>query len=193
MNIKMVAAALAAAAFTPTAATAQAIPPAVVAVVDLERVTTECTACRTATAALRTQLTSLQNRERTLATPLETEQKAIQAAITALAGKEPDAALRTRVQAFETRRQQAAQELAREQERVQRNQQHIQKQITDRLTPIYRQVMQRRGANVMVEQDATLAAAATVDVTADVIAALNTALPTIQTTAPAQPTQPQGR
>jgi hypothetical protein len=49
----------------------------------------------------------------------------------------------------------------------------------------------------MVEIGQTLASAAGLDVTNDVIAALNSALPTIQTTAPAQPAraqqQPQGR
>jgi hypothetical protein len=52
--------------------------------------------------------------------------------------------------------------------------------------------MQRRGATIMLEQGSTLAAASAVDVTNDVTAALNTALPSIQTTAPAQQ-QPQGR
>jgi len=55
--------------------------------------------------------------------------------------------------------------------------------------------MQRRGANVMVELGATLAMAANVDVTNDVLNALNTSMPTIATVAPAAPApkQPQGR
>ena len=57
--------------------------------------------------------------------------------------------------------------------------------------------MQRRGANVLLEVGATLATAASIDVTNDVLAALNTALPTVATVAPAtaapKPTQPQGR
>jgi hypothetical protein len=52
--------------------------------------------------------------------------------------------------------------------------------------------MTRRGANVLMEVGATLATAQNVDVTNDVLAALNSALPTIATTAPAQ-SQPQGR
>ena len=52
--------------------------------------------------------------------------------------------------------------------------------------------MQRRGANLMVETGQTLATSANVDVTNDVLAALNAALPTVQTNAPA-PAQPQGR
>ena len=52
--------------------------------------------------------------------------------------------------------------------------------------------MQRRGANLLVEVGATLATSQNVDVTNDVLASLNSSLPTIITTAPAQST-PQGR
>ena len=62
----------------------------------------------------------------------------------------------------------------------------------DKLGPIYQQVMTRRGANIMLETGSTLATSNSVDVTNDVLAALNTALPTLATTAPAQ-AAPQGR
>src|SRR4051795_4141641 len=107
----------AAAVVVPGAASAQAIPAAVVAVVDLEKVQSQCTACQSAAATLRSQVTSLQNREKSLAAPLETEQKAIQTAIDALGqGKEPDAALQARIKAFQTKQQQGSQELARQQD-----------------------------------------------------------------------------
>ena len=64
-------------------------------------------------AALRSQVTGLQNRQQALATPLQTEQKSIQAAIDALNGKDPDAALQARVRAFQAKQQSAAQELER--------------------------------------------------------------------------------
>ena len=176
MKKLLITASLAASAVLPSAAHAQAIPPAVVAVVDLEKVTSQCAACRTAKAALQSQVTGYQTRERTLAEPLQTEQKSIQAAIDALNGKEPDAALKTRVQAFQAKQQQAAEELQRQQQQIQLNSQYVNKQIADKLGPIYSQVMQRRGANVMVEIGSTLATGATLDVSNDVIAALNTAL-----------------
>ena len=192
MKTLLISAAFAAAVLAPAAASAQAVPPAVVAVVDLDRVTSECNACRTAQAALRSQVEAYQNRERSLAAPLETEQKSIQAAIDALKGKEPDAALKSRVETFQNRQQQAAQELGNQQQQIKLNQQYIQKQIQDKLGPIYQQVMQRRGANLLVETGTTLAAAQNVDVTNDVLAALNTSLPTLATQAPAAPA-PQGR
>ena len=188
-------AALAAAALAPTAALAQAVPPAVIAVVDLERVQQECTACKSARTALQTQANSIKARETALTTPLQTEGKAIQAAIDALKGAEPDAALQARVKAFETKRQQGAQELANRGQQFQRNQAYVAQQIQAKLGPIYQQVMTKRGANLMVEVGTTLASGKSLDVTSDVLAALNAALPSVATTAPAAPAQqqPQGR
>ena len=176
----------------PVAASAQALPGAVVAVVDVDRVRTTCNACKTAIATLQSQATAEENREKALSAPLETEGKSIQAAVNALNGKKPDAALEARAKAFQTKYQQAQETAARGRQQLQANQQYILKQIEDKLNPIFSQVMQRRGANILVEQGATLATSTTVDVTNDVLAALNAVLPTIATTAPAQ-TQPQGR
>lgn len=178
----------------PAAAQAQALPAAVIAVVDLDKVTTDCNACKTAAAALKSQVTALQARETSLEGGIKTDAQSIQAAIDALAGKQPDAALQARVKAFQTKQQTAAAELGRKQQEIQRNQQYIQQQIAAKLGPIYTQVMQSRGANMMVELGSTLATTAAVDVTADVTRALNASLPSLVTTAPAQPQQqPQGR
>lgn len=192
MQKLMLCAAFAAAALAPAAAPAQAIPAATVAVVDLDRVTTECTACKAASAALRGQISAFQSREKALSTPLETEQKSIQAAIDALKGGAPDAALQARARAWETKRQQASQEISAQQQQIQRNQQYIQKQVAEKLNGIYQSVMQKRGANLLIEVGSTLATTTSVDVTSDVLAALNAALPAIKTTAPAQ-AKPQGR
>jgi outer membrane protein len=192
MKTLLVSAAFAAAMLAPSAASAQAVPAAVVAVVDLDRVTSECTACKTASATLRSQASAFQTRRNTLASSLQTEQKSIQTAVDALKGKDPDAALQARIKAFQAKAQQDEQELATQQQQIQANQQYIQKQIADKLGPIYQQVMTRRGANLLVEIGATLATSQSVDVTNDVLAALNASLPSIATTAPAT-AKPQGR
>jgi Skp family chaperone for outer membrane proteins len=187
-------AALAASMLVPAAAQAQAIPAAVIAVVDVDRVYNECTACKTAAAALRTQLTNYQNRQKALAGPIQTEGQSLQTAVAALNGKDPDAALAARIKAFQTREQSAANELQTQQQQIERNQAYIRQQIATKLGPIFQQVMTRRGANVMLESGSTLATATRVDVTNDVLAGLNGSLTTISTTAPAQTqTQPQGR
>jgi Skp family chaperone for outer membrane proteins len=193
MKRLLISASLAASAILPSAANAQAIPGAIIAVVDLDKVTSQCNACKTAAAALRSQATGFENRRQALAAPLQTEGKSIQAAVDALNGKEPDAALQARVRAFQAKQQQAEQELAGQQQQIQRNNQYIQKQIAEKLGPIYTQVMQKRGANMLVEIGTTLASGSALDVTGDVVAALNASMPAIQTTAPAAAARPQNQ
>ena len=186
---------LGASALVPAAAQAQALPAAIVAVVDVDRVQTTCNACKTAIAALQSQATAEDSREKALLTPLQAEGQAIQAAGNALNGKPAGPALEARAKAFQTKYQQAQEEAARGRQQLQANQQYIVRQIDEKLNPIFQQVMQRRGANVLVAQNSTLAASTSVDITNDVLAALNSSLTTITTTAPAPPrtNQPQGR
>ena len=192
MKTLLISAALAASILAPTAANAQAVPGAVIAVVDLERVTAECNACKTAQAALRSQATAFENERKSFGTSLQTERNSIQTAVDALKGKDPDAALQARIKAFQTKTQQDEQQLQARQQQIARNQQYIQKQVADKLNPIYQQVMTRRGANILLETGATLATSRSVDVTNDVLTALNASLPSIVTQAPAA-AQPQGR
>ena len=96
MKTKIALAALAVFTVAPSAALAQAIPPAVVAVVDSERIYRECTACKTAQTGLQSRITALRNRQQTLGNQLRTEGQPIEAAVRALNGAQPDAALRTR-------------------------------------------------------------------------------------------------
>ncbi len=190
-------AALAASAMAvPTAAQAQRAPAATIVVVDSGRIYRECTACRTAQASLQSQANTLQTRQQTLAGQLRTEGQAIQTAITALNGAQPGAALRTRVQAFQTREQQANAELQRSQTNLQSIQQNVLRQINTRLGPAVNQVMVQRGANIAVDVDATLAHAAGTEVTDAVLVALNATLPSVTLTplpAQAQPARQPGR
>ncbi len=195
-HILTLAALAASVAVVPAAAQAQRAPAAVIVVVDSNRIYRECTACRTAEASLRSQANALQTRQQTLAAPLRTEGQAIQTAITALSGREPDAALRTRVQAFQTRERQANEELQRSQANLQSIQQNVLRQINARLGPAVNQVMVQRGANIAVDVDATLAHSQSTNVTAAVLAALNATLPSVSLTpspAQQQPAQSPGR
>lgn len=190
------AALVASAVAVPTAAHAQRAPAAVVVVVDSSRIYRECTACRTAQASLQSQVNALQARQQALATPLRSEGQAIQAAIRALGGKEPDAALRARVQAFQTKERQANEELQRAQSNLQSIQQNVLRQINARLSPAVNQVMVQRGANIAVDVDATIAHSQGTEVTDAVLAALNATLPSVSLTplpAQQQPAKPQGR
>jgi Skp family chaperone for outer membrane proteins len=185
----------ASAAAVPTVAVAQRAPAAVIVVVDSDRIFRECTACKSAQSQLQTKVTALQTRQKTLADGLRPEGQSIQAAIQALAGKEPDAALRARVKAFQAKEEAANKELQTGQQNLQSIQANVVRQLNTRLAPIINQVMTAKGANMAVDVGATLGHAQGTDATADVLAALNAALPSVSLTplpASAQQ-QPQGR
>ena len=193
MKTSIALAALSLFAVAPSAALAQAAPPAVIVVVDSERIYRECTACKTAQAGLQSRLTALQTRQQTLTNQLRTESQPIETAVRALNGAQPDAALRARITAFQTKQDNANQELQRGQQNIQSIQANVVRQINARLNPAISQVMTARGANIAVDANNTLAHAAAVDATTAVLAALNRTLTTVSLTPmPAQPT-PAGR
>lgn len=184
-------AALAALAISvPTAAPAQRAGGAVVVVIDTDRIYSECTACRAAQTQLQTQVTSLQQRAQQLNQPIQTETQSIQTAVNALNGRQPDAALTQRIQALQTQRNNANQELARLEQNVRSTQAHVAQQIGQRLNPIINQVMTQRGANIAVDVGATLAHSPALNVTNDVLTALNQQLPSVSVTPLPQQQQP---
>ncbi len=181
------AAALGLVAAIPSAAAAQKLPAAVVAVVDSDRIFAECTACKAASAQLQTQIQQMQQRAQQLGQPLQTEAQALDAAVKALNGKQPDAALQQRATAFQQKQGAAQQELAQREQTIGRNRAYVAQQIQQKLNPIISQQMTARGANIAVDTGATLAISKTVDITDGVLAELNRQLPSVSTTAPAAP------
>lgn len=203
------AATIGAAAVMPSTASAQALPAAVIAVVDTSRVANDCNACKVAAGQLQGMITQAQQRAQALGTPIQTEDQAIQTearrvqALPAGAARTAaENALRQRAQALATRQQSAQQELQNLEQNIQSVRANVMRQINEKMNTVITQVMTARGANIAVDQQATLAATRGVDVTDQVLAGLNTALPTISvtplpaapaTTAPARPTAPTGR
>lgn len=188
----------------PGVAQAQRAPGAVIVVVDTDRIYRECTACRAAQTQLQGLVTSARTRATQLGQPLQTEAQSIEQAGAALRNQSGPAraaaetALNSRVQQFQTRQTTAQQEIARLDQNIQSTQANVLRQINTRLNPVVTQVMTARGANVALDTNATLARAGALDVTNDVLTALNAALPSVSVTPlpagqqPAQP-QPQGR
>ncbi|HEY5722816.1 MAG TPA: OmpH family outer membrane protein [Allosphingosinicella sp.] len=206
MNKFAVGAALAALSLAvPGAASAQRTPNAQIVIVDTDRIYRECTACVAAQTQLQGLVASARTRAQQLGQPLQTEAQSIEQAAAALrnqtgaARTAAETALNNRAQAFQTRQTTAQQELARMEQNIQSTQANVLRQINERLNPIINQVMTARGANVAVDTNATLARSAALDVTNDVLAALNQQMPSVSVTpmpqpaAPAQPQQPQGR
>jgi Skp family chaperone for outer membrane proteins len=166
-------------------AAAQQLSPPVIVIVDMDRIVNESAAGKTAATEIQTKITGLQTRAQTLQTQLKTDEDQIRAgqANKTLAGP----ALEARVKAYGDRQQAAQQELARLEQDIGRSRQHVIKQINDAAQPIITQVMRTRGASIALAEGATLQHSASLDVTNDVVAQLNTSLPRVSTTPPAAP------
>lgn len=197
MTNKLLLAALALGAVSAPAAAQNRLPAAVVAVVDTDRIYSECTACRAAVTQLQSQATALQQRQQALAAPIQAEGQAIQAAVNALPQAQrssPPAAITQRIQRWEQSQQTANQELQRLRANLESTQLNVRRQIDARLGPIINQVMTQRGANVALDVQATLARSNAIDVTAEVLSQLNTQLPSVSVTPlPQQQQQQQQR
>lgn len=194
-NLLMLLAASAAVA-VPSVASAQRAPAAVVVLVDTNKVYSDCNACKAAQTQFQAQATAAQNRQKTLAGQLQPEHEAIQKAIDALNGKQPDAALRTRIEAYQKKSEDAQQEVARAEQNLQSIRANIIRQIDVKFGPAVSQVMAAQGANIALDMEGTIAHGPGTDVTAAVLAALNASLPSVSVTPlPQQPQQqqPQGR
>lgn len=172
----------------PGAAAAQALPGAVIAVVDTDRIYRECTACKAAQTQLQGQITQLRQRAAQLGTPLETEAQSIEQAAAAARAQQgaartaAETALQTRLQALQQRQTTANQELARGEQNIKSIQAHVLRQIDARLNPIINQTMQARGANLALDTSATLAHAGQLNITAEVLTKLNQQLPSLSVT-----------
>lgn len=191
----------------PAALQAQALPAATVAVVDTDRIMTTCTTCVAAQTQLQAQVTQLQQRAQALGTPLQTEEQALQTAVRALPqGQQPDAALTTRIQAFQTQQNNARNEIAQREAQIQRNVAFVRQQMGERIQPAIVSVMQQRGANIAVDRGATLAINPAVEITDAVLAVVNQNTAALNVNAPPpaqqpaqqppaqqQPQRPQGR
>jgi outer membrane protein len=176
---------------TPAAAQAQALSPAIVAVVDTQRILTQCTACVAANQQLQTQRQQLEQRVQQLGQPLQSEQQAIQAAVNALPdGQQPDAALQQRIQAYQTQAQNAQTELQGRQQQLQRNASYVLEQLEAPLNTAITQVMQQRGATIAMDRAATLAINPSVEITDAVLAALNATVTSVNVNAPPPAQQP---
>ena len=175
----------------PATAPAQRLAAQPIAVVDTDRIFRECTACRAAQTQLQSQLQQAQQRAQQLTQPIQTDAQAIQTAVNALNGKQPDAALQARIQALQTRQNTANQELTTREQTLRSTQQHVNQQIGSRLGAIINTVMTSRGAALVVDKGATLASSPTLDITNDVLAQLNQQLPSVSVTPLPQGQQPQ--
>ena len=207
MNKLLLGAAAAALSLTPFAASAQRATGALILIVDTDTVFRTCTACVAAQIQLQSMITALQQQQQTLSAPIQAEAQAVETAATAArnltgaARTQAEAAIQARLAALQTRQNQANQTLQRQEQNIRSSQANVSQQLSARLDPIVRQVMTARGANIVLPKAATLAASDALEVTTEVLAALNQQLPAVTVaplpaaagTATPPATRPQGR
>jgi outer membrane protein len=184
--------AFAASALTlPTAAMAQ--QGSSILVVDTDRILNECTACKAAGTQLQTQVQQGRTRAQQLEASLKTEAEALEKAVQALGTKQPDAALQARIAAFRLKQQQGSTEMSTRESSLQSTQAHVQQQIGRKIVQIVEQSRARRQATIVLSKSSTLASATTIDITGEVLAAVNQQLPSVSVTPLPQQSRPQGR
>ncbi len=132
--------------------------------------------------------------------PIQSEGQSIEQAARAAANQQgaarttAETSLQQRVNALQAKQNAANQELQRLEQNIQSSQANVVRQINVRLNPIITQVMNARGANLALDTEATLARSPALDVTNEVLAALNQQLPSVSVTPlPQQQQQPAGR
>jgi len=191
-------AALAALAIAAPAAAQRGASP--ILAVDTDRILGTCTACVAANAQLQTLVTNGNARAQQLRTPLDQEAQAIETAAAALqnmpagaAKTQQETALRNRYTALQTRQNTANQELQRLEQNIQSTRTNVGRQLGERLTQIATAIMTQRGAVAVFSKNATLANADSIDITNEVLAALNQQLPAVSVTPLPQQPQAQGR
>ncbi len=166
-----------------------------VLVVDTDRILNDCTACKAAATTLQSQVQQGRQRAQQLETSLKPEAEALEKAVQALGGRQPDAALQARIAAFRQKQQQGAAELSTRENALQSTQAHIQQQVGRRVVQIVEQSRARRQASVVLSKSNTLASETAIDITGEVLTALNQQLPSVSVTPLPQQQQsrPQGR
>jgi outer membrane protein len=167
---------------------AQQLPPAVIVTVDRQEMIATSAAAKAAQTELKPKADALNARLNQLRTSLAAEEKTLrdtqpqQGATPAIIQ-----AFQAKVRDFDARRGQADQELQRRQQEIQASEQWVVKQINDGAQPIISQIMREKGANIAVDEQVTIQHAAAIDITADVVARLDKALPKVSITPPAAP------
>lgn len=189
------------------AALALAVPGAAMAqrgaqilVVDTDRILAQCTACVAANTQLGVLYNNAQQRATQLRGPIEAEANSVEQAANSVRGMpagaartQQEATVRQRIQALETRQNQANQELQKLETNLQSTRANVARQVGERITTISNQVLTQRGAMIVLAKGTTLANADSVDITNEVLTALNQQLPAVSVTPMPQQQQPQGR
>jgi len=163
---------------------AQTLPPAVIVVIDMDRVFQTSAAGKQAAAELKTRADAIQARLASLRTQYGTEEQTLIKSRPTAPGP-AITAWETKARDMQTRKQKDEQDLAKRDQDFQASRQSVLKQINDAAQPIITAVMRERGATIALAEGATLQHSGTIDVTTDIVARIDKSLPRVSTATPA--------
>lgn len=169
-----------AAAPAPAAAAASATP---YLVVDLNRVVRESAALKAAQPTLDSKRTALEAKVKSYQDQFRTEGEALQKQ--AQSGVAAPDVLEARQRDLQAKVQRADQDINNLRNEAGKVENFVVEQILNASRPVINTVIQERGANLVLNREAVVFAAPAIDITGTVIARLNTSLPTVSTTPPA--------
>jgi Skp family chaperone for outer membrane proteins len=161
---------------------AQQLAPPVIVIVDLDRIVNDSAAGKAAATELQGRANTLRTRAQALNSQLQTDAQAIQQGQANKTLQGPQ--LEQRVKAFQDKENAARAEVGRGEEDLARAQQYVVQQINNAAQPIITQLMREKGASVALAERATIQHSASLNITNDVLARLNTQLPKVSTTPP---------
>lgn len=152
-------------------------------VVDLNRVVQESTALKAAKPTLDAKRNALEAKVKTLQSQLEADAKALQQQ--AQSGVAAPDVLQAKQRELQQKAQNADQEVATLRNDLGRTENHVVNQILEGSRPVINQIIQERGATLVLNREAVVFANQSIDITGDVIARMQKSLPTVSTTPPA--------
>ena len=180
------------AATAPAVLQAQQLPAPVIAVVNTDQIFSTCTQCTIATQQIQAQANTLQARVQSLQTQIQNEGNALEPLVANQTQEQirANAALATRIQAFQTMQQNAEREIAASRDRIQRNLNFVRQQIGQRVQPAIATVQAQRGATIVVDASQVLASSPALDITPAVLAIVNQNSTPLNVNAPPPPATP---
>lgn len=161
-------------------ALAQAVEPARIMIVNVEKIKNECLAGKDAGTQLKLKRDALQAKAKVVNDQFTKEAEALkgQQAVMDQAGFE------AKVNDFEKRRQSAATDLGKQEQDLQRSYQFVNYKIEETMYPIIKELMTQRNATIVLDTTQTLMIVGNNDVSATVIERLNAKLPKLATIVP---------
>ena len=164
-------------------ALAQAVQPAKIIYVDADGVMGDSNAGKAAAAALQSQGQAVQARMQSLQNSFQAEGDALNKAAQNKTITQP--VFEQKAKDLQNRANAANAEIAGKQRQLQLNQQFVLKQLSDALSPIITQVMQEKGAQIVLDAGSVIKVAPELDMSSLCLQRLNAKLPSVSTSAPA--------